>query len=182
VPSSAVPKEERNGPCIASRLPGIDKACRFGVLPGGLVFHRSSPRTGGTNPRPLWFLSCRHGSACLEVPINDLLLDCEAPLSAPVLTRARAIEGDENCASNQEANKCLFDRSHDFNARTAMIEVMPELRDVAPWHSVGQRRFAMTSLGGRPSGRCPTIFSPTLRASGKLSAGLRRIETHQGTA
>ena len=32
----------------------------------------------------------------LEVPIVDLLLDCQAPLSEPVLTRARLLQDHEN--------------------------------------------------------------------------------------
>ena len=45
----------------------------------------------------------------LEVPINDLLVDCEAPLSAPVLTRARLLEGDENRACHQRGQQVRLD-------------------------------------------------------------------------
>lgn len=76
----------------------------------------------------------------LEVPINDLLVDCEAPLSAPVLTRARLLKVMKTVRAIKEANKCLSIERMTTMLEQQLIEVMPELRDVAPWHSVGQRR------------------------------------------
>jgi hypothetical protein len=76
----------------------------------------------------------------LEVPIAELLVELDAPLSEPVLTRARllrvmktvrAIKGTANSASVMRLTTMLEEQ---------LVELMPELRDVAPWHSVGRRR------------------------------------------
>ena len=76
----------------------------------------------------------------LEVPINDLLVDCEAPLSAPVLTRARLLKVMKTVRAIKEANKCVSIDRMTTMLEQQLIEVMPELKDVAAWHSVGQRR------------------------------------------
>jgi transcriptional regulator with XRE-family HTH domain len=76
----------------------------------------------------------------LEVPINDLLVDCEAPLSVPVLTRARLLKVMKTVRAIKEATKCVSIERMATMLEQQLIEVMPELKDVAPWHSVGQRR------------------------------------------
>jgi transcriptional regulator with XRE-family HTH domain len=76
----------------------------------------------------------------LEVPINDLLLDCEAPLSAPVLTRARLLKVMKTVRAIKEATKCISIERMATMLEQQLIEMMPELKDVAPWHTVGQRR------------------------------------------
>lgn len=76
----------------------------------------------------------------LEVPVGDLLVDSGAPLSTPVLQRARmvrimktvaAIREKAQTASIQRLAETLVDQ---------ILEIMPELKGVNPWHSVGQRR------------------------------------------
>ncbi len=76
----------------------------------------------------------------LEVPIADLLVDMDGPLSTPVLQRARLLKMMKTAlsirASTQESTvgrlvQTLIDQ---------LVEVMPELEDVSPWHTVGQRR------------------------------------------
>lgn len=76
----------------------------------------------------------------LDVPLGDLLIDCDSPVSDPVLTRAKWLK-------LMKTVKALIENSpNDAVARLAsmlesqVIEVMPELRDVGAWHSVGQRR------------------------------------------
>ena len=76
----------------------------------------------------------------LEVPINDLLVDSEAPLSSPVLTRARLLKVMKTVRAIKEATKCVSIERMASMLEQQLIEVMPELKDVAPWHSVGQRR------------------------------------------
>jgi len=76
----------------------------------------------------------------LEVPLSDLLIDSEGPLSEPVCERARMLrimktakaikEGAHNRSIVRLANM-LIDQ---------LVEIMPELSDVSAWHTVGQRR------------------------------------------
>ena len=76
----------------------------------------------------------------LEVPIVDLLLDCQAPLSEPVLTRARLLKIMKTVRAIRESTKCVsIDRMASM-LEQQLIEIMPELKDVSAWHSVGQRR------------------------------------------
>ena len=76
----------------------------------------------------------------LEVPITDLLVDQEAPLSAPVLKRARMIRLMKTAAAIREAAKNDQIRRLTEMLIGQLVEIMPELKDVSPWHAVGQRR------------------------------------------
>jgi transcriptional regulator with XRE-family HTH domain len=76
----------------------------------------------------------------LEVPISELLVDSNAPLSAPVMERARMVKVMKTVAAIAEkANTPSLKRLLQMLG-TQLLEIMPELTDVAPWHSVGQRR------------------------------------------
>jgi transcriptional regulator with XRE-family HTH domain len=76
----------------------------------------------------------------LEVPIADLLVDSDAPLSEPVLTRARLLKIMKTVRAIRETTKCVsIDRMASMREQQ-LIEVMPELSEVSAWHSVGQRR------------------------------------------
>ena len=76
----------------------------------------------------------------LDVPVADLLVDADSPLSEPILKRARLVKIMKTVMAIREMT------DDDQTARLAntlasqLIELMPELRDVSPWHSVGQRR------------------------------------------
>jgi hypothetical protein len=76
----------------------------------------------------------------LEVPIVDLLLDCHAPLSEPVLTRARLLRIMKTVRAIRETTKCVSIDRMACMLEQQLLEIMPELKDVAAWHSVGQRR------------------------------------------
>lgn len=76
----------------------------------------------------------------LEVPVAELLVEGEDALSGPVLERARMVKLMKTVAA-------IRDRSRDSGiARMVdmlveqILEIMPELADVTPWHAVGQRR------------------------------------------
>jgi transcriptional regulator with XRE-family HTH domain len=78
--------------------------------------------------------------AVLEVPVAELLVEGEGQLSGPVLARSRMVKLMKTAAA-------IRDRSRDPGVvrMVAMLveqilEIMPELADVTPWHSVGQRR------------------------------------------
>lgn len=76
----------------------------------------------------------------LEVPIGELLLDIDAPLSGPVLTRARLLRVMKTVRAIKESASSPPIQRFATMLEEQLIELMPELKDVAPWHSVGQRR------------------------------------------
>lgn len=78
----------------------------------------------------------------LDVPLTDLLVDAEGPLSTPVLTRARLVRLMKTVTAIVEQSdnrrvRVLAERMAD-----QLKEIMPELENITPWHSVGQRRSA----------------------------------------
>lgn len=76
----------------------------------------------------------------LDVPVVDLLVDLDAPLSAPVLQRAQLLKLMKTALAIKEAAE---DDSVALMAdmlASQLIEIMPELRGVNAWHTVGQRR------------------------------------------
>jgi hypothetical protein len=76
----------------------------------------------------------------LEVPISELLVDCDSPLSEPVLTRARLLRVMKTVRAIKESTSAAPIQRFATMLEEQLIELMPELKDVAPWHSVGQRR------------------------------------------
>jgi len=76
----------------------------------------------------------------LEVPIVDLLLDSQAPLSEPVLTRARLLRIMKTVRAIRETTKCVSIERMATMLEQQLVEIMPELKEVSAWHSVGQRR------------------------------------------
>jgi transcriptional regulator with XRE-family HTH domain len=76
----------------------------------------------------------------LEVPIVDLLVDANAPLSEPVLTRARLLKVMKTVRAIKETAGNISVERMATMLEQQLVEIMPELKDVAPWHSVGQRR------------------------------------------
>jgi hypothetical protein len=68
------------------------------------------------------------------------LVDVGAPLSEPVLTRARLLRVMKTVrAIKESANHPSIQRFATM-LEQQLVELMPELKDVAAWHSVGQRR------------------------------------------
>jgi transcriptional regulator with XRE-family HTH domain len=88
----------------------------------------------------------RRWQEALEVPIADLLVDSDAPLSEPVLTRARLLRIMKTVRAIQESCASTPIQRFTTMLEQQLIELMPELHDVAAWHSVGQRRLP-TELG-----------------------------------
>lgn len=76
----------------------------------------------------------------LEVPLEELLVDSNAPLSPPVLERARMVKVMKTVAAiSEKADTPALKRLLQMLCEQ-LLEIMPELTDVAPWHTVGQRR------------------------------------------
>jgi hypothetical protein len=87
----------------------------------------------------------------LEVPVAELLEEGDEGLSGPILERSRMVKLMKTAAAIRERTQgqpvgrmvtMLIDQ---------ILEIMPELSDVTPWHTVGQRR-TLDELG-RAAGR-----------------------------
>jgi transcriptional regulator with XRE-family HTH domain len=76
----------------------------------------------------------------LEVPVADLLVESESPLSEPVLTRARLLRIMKTVRAIKETAASSSIQRFATMLENQLVEVMPELKDVSAWHSIGQRR------------------------------------------
>ena len=81
----------------------------------------------------------------LDVPITELLVESEDGLSEPLLRRAQLIRimKTARAVHEQAADEEL--RSMAQTLIDELIEIMPELREIAAWHTVGKRRGASES-------------------------------------
>jgi len=76
----------------------------------------------------------------LDVPIANLLVDVDGPLSEPVLKRARMLKLMKTAgAIVQQTHSTQVMRLANMLV-DQLVEIMPELKGVSPWHVVGQRR------------------------------------------
>ncbi|MDX1945310.1 MAG: helix-turn-helix transcriptional regulator [Pirellulaceae bacterium] len=78
--------------------------------------------------------------AALEVPIGELLVEDDEPLSRSVKDRAQMVKVMKTARALLEAADNPATRRMAENLVEQLTEVMPELAEVSPWHSVGQRR------------------------------------------
>lgn len=76
----------------------------------------------------------------LDVPIAELIADVQTPLSEPILTRARLLRIMKTVKAIQESGNQTSIRRLSDMLEQQLIELMPELKEVSAWHSVGQRR------------------------------------------
>lgn len=76
----------------------------------------------------------------LEVPIAELLVEGEGQLSGPVLERSRMVKLMKTAAAIRERTDGTPVGRMVTMLIEQILEIMPELSDVGPWHSVGQRR------------------------------------------
>lgn len=78
----------------------------------------------------------------LDVPIAELLEESNECLSGPVLERARMVRLMKTAAAIRErAPNTSISRMADMLV-DQLCQMMPELREVGPWHNIGQRRSA----------------------------------------
>lgn len=88
----------------------------------------------------------------LEVPVSELLVETGEPLSAPVMKRAQMLRLMKTVvAIQQRAQQPSIRRMAEMLVQQ-VLEIMPELEGVGPWHAVGQRR-TMDEVG-RAAERC----------------------------
>ena len=96
--------------------------------------------------------------AALEVPLVDLLVDNEAPLSEPILKRAKWLRLMKTVKALLETDASPSVRRMASMLEQQVIEIMPELKEVGAWHSVGQRR-TQDELGRIAEETVPTTFA-----------------------
>ena len=76
----------------------------------------------------------------LDVPVSELLVDSGDPLSPPVLDRARLVKLMKTAAAIMEKAQTNSIRRLVTMMIEQLLEIMPELREVSAWHTIGQRR------------------------------------------
>jgi hypothetical protein len=76
----------------------------------------------------------------LDVPLCELVVETDEPLSRPVMERARLIRLMKTAAAIHERSASVGIRRMTQMLVDQLIEIMPELKDVSPWHTFGQRR------------------------------------------
>jgi hypothetical protein len=74
------------------------------------------------------------------VPVGELLVDSNSPLSPPVLERARLVRVMKTAAAIAEKADSMSVKRLAQTLASQLVEIMPELAGVSPWHAVGQRR------------------------------------------
>jgi transcriptional regulator with XRE-family HTH domain len=78
----------------------------------------------------------------LDVPVADLLVDDNGPLSRPVQERAQMLRVMKTAMSLLELSPNTTMKRLSQNLVEQLSALMPELKEVSAWHSVGQRRSA----------------------------------------
>jgi transcriptional regulator with XRE-family HTH domain len=76
----------------------------------------------------------------LDVPLAELLEDSEDQLSGPVLVRSRMVKLMKTAAAIREQVGMGAGSQLVTQLIGQILEMMPELEDITPWHTVGQRR------------------------------------------
>ncbi len=76
----------------------------------------------------------------LEVPVGELLVEDDDPLSRPVRERAAMVKVMKTARTLVETAPQGGVRRMAENLVEQLLDLMPELAEVSAWHSVGQRR------------------------------------------
>ncbi|MCR4413526.1 MAG: helix-turn-helix transcriptional regulator [Thermoguttaceae bacterium] len=76
----------------------------------------------------------------LDSPLSELLVDTDEPLSPPVMQRARMVRLMKTAAAILERTQQPSIRRMAQMLVEQLVEIMPELKGVSPWHAVGRRR------------------------------------------
>jgi len=76
----------------------------------------------------------------LDVPVSELLVETEEPLSTPVLKRAQLVRIMKTAAAILQRSQQPSIRRMAEMMVEQLCEIMPELNGVSPWHAVGRRR------------------------------------------
>jgi len=76
----------------------------------------------------------------LEVPVSELLVEDNEPLSRSIRERSQLVKIMKSARAILESAETPATRRMAENLVEQLTELMPELAEISPWHSVGQRR------------------------------------------
>ena len=76
----------------------------------------------------------------LDVPISELLVEPDSTLSPPVLNRSQLLRLMKTIKAIEQRAEASDIQRMATTACEQLTEIMPELREVSPWHEYGQRR------------------------------------------
>jgi transcriptional regulator with XRE-family HTH domain len=82
----------------------------------------------------------------LDVPVAELLVESGDSLASPILERSQLVRLMKTVLAIRRQSKQESIRRMTETMASQLIEIMPELANIAPWHSVGKRR-RMNDLG-----------------------------------
>jgi transcriptional regulator with XRE-family HTH domain len=82
----------------------------------------------------------------LDVPVAELLVEAGDALVSPVLERSQLVRLMKTVLAVQQQAKQESIRRMAQTMCDQLIEIMPELANIGPWHAVGKRR-RLTELG-----------------------------------
>ena len=82
----------------------------------------------------------RKWQRALDVPLSELIVEPEGTLSPPVMERARMVRLMKTAAALMERAPSPAVHRMATMLVNQLLEIMPELADVSPWHNYGQRR------------------------------------------
>lgn len=93
----------------------------------------------------------------LDVPVADLLVDDEGPLSPAVKQRAQLVRVMKTAVAMLEQCDSAKTKRMAQTLIEQLLDIMPELKEVGPWHTVGQRR-TVNEIGRIGSQTVPDDF------------------------
>jgi transcriptional regulator with XRE-family HTH domain len=76
----------------------------------------------------------------LEVPVAELLIEAGEGLASPILERSQLVRLMKTVLAISEQARQESIRRMAQTMASQLIEIMPELANVGPWHTVGKRR------------------------------------------
>jgi transcriptional regulator with XRE-family HTH domain len=97
----------------------------------------------------------------LGVPIDELLVDAGSDLSRPILERARLVRIMKTVKALMEVAGSPAVQRLVENLEMQLVELMPELKEISAWHSVGQRR-SLDDVGRIMERMIPSDSHPSL--------------------
>ena len=93
----------------------------------------------------------------LDVPVADLLVDDMGPLSPAVKQRAQLVRVMKTAVAMLEQCDSTKTKRMAQTLIEQLLDIMPELKEVGPWHTVGQRR-TVNEIGRTGSQTVPDDF------------------------
>jgi len=76
----------------------------------------------------------------LEGPVAELLAEASDTLATPILERSQLVRLMKTVQAIREQTKQVSIRRMTQTLANQLIEIMPELAEVSPWHTIGRRR------------------------------------------